>query len=328
MMQATFAGLAIPYSAVQRSIRVVRQQRVLDVRLTHIGKGPRERIEDYRPEPELVESLKGLRAQRHLLALDDDAAELFYLGSSASHAYAAGEGYSFELAHRFSSFDPAADSQRTEDLRDLAVSRLRDLIERDDASEEEIHRFLTENAFLLYHFFPVKGCLMHGDIYAEVPLGDADVADFVGHWCNAGGDNYVLIAVERASQPLIDDSGEPDTALAAALQRVEGWHDWIEKNPALAREIFPGLKKAVSLVFIGRRGSLDEEGRQRLRQMNGDLGGCPYISTYDALLESNDTGAGGGFGIEFHILPGTATRELLPANGTHPNYGPGHPLAG
>ena len=327
MKQATFADLAIPYSTVQKSCRVVRQQRVQDVRLTHIGKGPRDRIEDYRPEPELVQSLKGLRAQRHLLALEDHAAELFYLGSSASHAYAAEEGYSFELSHRFSSFDPAANSQATADRRDLAVSRLHDLVEHKDSTEDDLRRFLTENAFLLYHFFPVKGCLMHGDIYGQVPLGEAHVADFVGHWCNAGGDNYVLIAVGRASQALIDESGEPDSALAAALQRVRDWHGWIEKNPTLARQTFPGFKKAVSLLFVGRRSSLDEAGLKKLRQMNGDLGGCPYVATYDALLDSNDTGAGSGFGIEFHILPGGAVRELLPANGTHPNYGPGHPLA-
>lgn len=327
MKQANFAGLAIPYSAVQSSSRVVRQRRVRDVRLIHRGKGPREHIEDYRPEPELVEALKGLRAQRHLLAFEEGEEELFFLGSSASHSYAATEGYSFELSHRFSSFDPAADSQETADHRDLAVSRLRDLIERDDATEEELRGFLTENAFLLYHFFPVKGCLMHGDIYAEVPLGDSHVADFVGHWCNAGGDNYVLIAVERASTGLFGDSREPGHALTAALNRIQRWHAWIEDNPAPARETFPGLKRAVSLVFLGRRRSLDAEGRQTLRRLNEELGGCPYVSTYDALLDSNDTGAGSGFGIEFQILPGAAIRQLLPAGGTHPNYGPGHPLA-
>jgi len=327
MKQATFAGVAIPYSAVQRSSRVVRQRRVRDVRLVHRGQGPRERIEDYRPEPELVEALKSLRAQPHLLACEESEEELFFLGSSASHSYDAAEGYSFELSHRFSSFDPAVDSQATADLHDLAVSRLRDLVEGDGAPVEDLRGFLTENAFLLYHFFPVKGCLMHGDIYEQVPVGDAHVADFVGHWCNAGGDNYVLIAVERASSGLFDSDGEPDNALAAALQRLRDWHAWIEKNPALAKAAFPGLKKAVSLLFIGRREYLDETGRQKLRQLNEKLGGCPYVATYDALLDSNDGGAGSGFGIEFHILPGSAIRRLLPASGTHPNYGPGHPLA-
>lgn len=328
MKQATFAGVAIPYSAVQRSSRVVRQRRVRDVRLVHRGQGPRERIENYRPEPELVEALKGLREQPHLLTYEDAEEELFFLGSSASHSFATEEGYSFELSHRFSSFDPAAESQDKVDLRDLAVSRLRDLIERDNANEEELRRFLTENAFLLYHFFPVKGCLMHGDIYAQVPLGDSHVADFVGHWwCNAGGDNYVLIAVERASTGLFGDSKEPGHALTAALNRIRRWHAWIEDDPVRARETFPGLKKVVSLVFLGRRRSLDAEGQQTLRQLNEKLGGSPYVSTYDALLDSNDTGAGSGFGIEFQILPGAAIRELLPASGTHPNYGPGHPLA-
>ena len=277
-----------------------------------VGTGPVDYTPDHKPA--ITVSLEEFREKKATLRIDGHEEDVFYLGYGGSAGFCLGEGHSYRYDLSFSSQDPVARRQRTAAFRRDAVDAFRALISNPETREEQIHQFFLKNAFILYHFFPVKGCLVHGEIYSKVPLGNHHVTDFVGHWCNTAGDNYVLIEIEHASHSLFTKNGDPSAALTHAIRQTQDWHTWISDNSAYAREILPGLESAVSLVFIGRRHTLSKRDKRRLRQMNDSYKGCPYISTFDAILDSNDYNRTGGLGIGFQILPGNATKYLEPSD--------------
>ncbi len=283
---AYFATVEIPFFDHHQSERNSFGRPVKMYTLTCKGNGPKEYVDNY--VPELRSKLDPLLGQKGFLRIPQVVeGDFYYVDCAGDYTYAYGDGHTFELGLTFSSLNPALERKWVEDHHDRVVKGFRALLDARDTSEEQLHQYLVDNAFLLYHLFPVKGCLAHGDIYSKVPLGSEYVTDFVGHWCNTGGDNYVLIEIERASVPIFKKHGDPSSALTHAIRQVQDWHAWATDNHAYAAALFAGLRHLVSLVIIGRRRDLDTKQRRRLEELNESLKGHPTVCTFDSLLDSN-----------------------------------------
>jgi hypothetical protein len=181
-------------------------------------------------------------------------------------------------------------------------------------TEEDIHKFLWSNAFLLDLFY--EG----GYMLSKWPLGNKHISDFVvfgyRNWTNDVGIHATLIEIEKPSRKLFTKAGDPASVLTHALRQLQDWKAWHARNsdyfsrtvqsflsPDLATagrikstrsltgfytDLLLGLMdQHVSCSFkiiAGRRADLTLADRIRLDEMNNSLNGIS-IMTYDALLE-------------------------------------------
>ncbi len=205
-----------------------------------------------------------------------------------------------------------------EDEETASARRIRSVLMELDrclqGSEEEVHRFLWSNAFLLDLFY--EG----GYALSKCPLGNSFVTDFVvlGYrtWTNDVGIHATLIELEKPSRKLFTKAGDPAAVLTHALRQVQDWKAWHSRNGEYFRHTVESfmtedlaasrkIRSTRSLsglysemlssvmherlscsfrIIAGRRADLSLGDRIRLDEMNNSLNGIT-IMTYDALLE-------------------------------------------
>ena len=158
--------------------------------------------------------------------------------------------------------------------------------------------------------FPAKGCLDSGTVYSKIPLGNEYATDFVGHWENTTGDNYIFIEIEKPSDRLFGKRGDPSAKLIHAIRQVTDWSAWVADNKSYSEYLMPGIRNPSSVVFLGRAGRLSTPDRRRLSELNESLHHRPFITTFDSLLRSNRSY---GYGVEFNIYDLHELRKLRPS---------------
>lgn len=154
-----------------------------------------------------------------------------------------------------------------------AISELAALLGQDELAEADLQSCLTRNP------------LLFGTNYREVKpkhqLGNQYEMDYA--LVRLGG-IVDLVEIERSTDPLYTQRGDPSARLVHAEQQVLDWLAWIDEHGAYARKYLPGLERPVGYVVIGRDASLGSIGIERLKRRNTALAGSFEILTFDALL--------------------------------------------
>lgn len=157
---------------------------------------------------------------------------------------------------------------------DYSASALERLLLSNTRNENELQRFLTENPILF------------GTEYKRVIPKHKLGAEFEMDYALERHSGIVdLVEIESSNLKLFTKSGNPTKDLVHAEQQVLDWLDWIETNGAYARNNLPGAFSPAGYIIIGRRESLSESDKNRLRRRNLLFRGQLEILTYEDLLD-------------------------------------------
>lgn len=152
------------------------------------------------------------------------------------------------------------------------------LLDTGVAREEELHRFLVAHPVLLDP--------LATELRTKHELGSDFITDFVVRRVN---DEYVVVEIERSTDPLFRADGAPSTALAAAMAQVRDFQSWLSDNLAYAQRKLPNLRRPDGLVVIGRRTGLSTMDGRRLEEENFQRRVNMRIVTFDDLLAQAGT---------------------------------------
>lgn len=136
-----------------------------------------------------------------------------------------------------------------------------DMLKDKTLGEEVYQQFLTEHAGFFFSRH------MGGEdqlVIAKVRLGSEFTTDFViATSVRSLGVNYTLIEIESPHSPAYTAAGVPSSRLNTAVQQVQDWQRWIERNREEAKRLFPSKQfirgddpNFSYMVVIGRRENL------------------------------------------------------------------------
>jgi hypothetical protein len=149
-------------------------------------------------------------------------------------------------------------------------------------SEAPIHAFLERNPVLLSQILGGG----HGRwIFSKSRLGAEHVPDFMLCEKDSGGYHWTLLELENPHFPPLTQSGEQSAKLTHAIQQVRDWRIWLRKNIQYAQQElgFVDLDSDFQgIVVIGRRRSLNDEHRERYRELSN---GRITVMSFDRLLD-------------------------------------------
>lgn len=155
-----------------------------------------------------------------------------------------------------------------------SASELEQLLLSNTRNENVLQRCLTENPIL----FETE----YKQIIPKHKLGSEFEMDYALERHSGLVD---LVEIESSNLKLFTRAGNPSKDLVHAEQQVLDWLDWIETNGAYARNNLPGAFSPAGYIIIGRRKSLSELDRNRLRRRNLLFRGQLEILTYEDLLD-------------------------------------------
>lgn len=145
------------------------------------------------------------------------------------------------------------------------------LLDSNPKREEVLQSFLKENPVLL--------CPTYTMVRPKLQIG-ARVTDFV---FQAASGDYLLVELEKSTDPLFIQSGDTSSKLNHARDQISDWRRYIEDNLSTVQHELglPGISSnPKGLIVIGRAQSLSEENRRKLVTLEN---GSPRtkIMTYD-----------------------------------------------
>ena len=163
----------------------------------------------------------------------------------------------------------------------MAIERLREilseygrLLEQSPIQEHVLQTYLTNHPILLDPSYRV--------VHSGFRLGAEYVADFVVETYDG---NYILVEIEKPTDRLYLNNGDPSSALTHAEQQVLNWQSWVRQNIAYLRyESNLIMNDPEGLVVIGRRSQLSDDEMQKLDERNRSLRGHLQIVTFDTLV--------------------------------------------
>ena len=159
-----------------------------------------------------------------------------------------------------------------ERLREILNEYMR-LLEQSPIQEHVLQTYLTNYPILLNPSYRV--------VHSKFRLGGEYVADFVVETYDG---NYVLVEIEKPTDRLYLNNGDPSSALTHAEQQVLNWQSWVRQNVAYLRyQSNLMMNDPEGLVIIGRRSQLNGDQIQKLDERNRSLRGHLQIVTFDTL---------------------------------------------
>ncbi len=161
-----------------------------------------------------------------------------------------------------------------------SIARFEQLLESAE-SEEAIHSFLSHHTYFFNGLLRLYGA---SPLYSKVRLGSDHEVDFAFFDTNSYGPEWVLIEIEHPKRTLFNKNGDNSAILSHALRQVEDWHGWVHRHLDYAKKLMPHIEYPMCHIFLGRRESLTDEHRKRLRRLNFERRASVQVHTYDSLL--------------------------------------------
>jgi hypothetical protein len=159
-----------------------------------------------------------------------------------------------------------------ERLREILSEYMR-LLEQSPVREHVLQTYLTNHPILLNPSYRA--------VHPQFRLGAEYVADFVIETYDG---NYTLVEIEKPTDRLYLNNGDPSSALTHAEQQVLNWQNWVRQNVAYLRyESNLVMNDPEGLAVIGRRSQLNGDEIQKLDERNRSLRGHLQIVTFDTL---------------------------------------------
>lgn len=154
-----------------------------------------------------------------------------------------------------------------------STEKYKDLIYKENLSEEVYHKFLKENPFLLEAF--------HSKIWSKPRFGELFQPDFV---IKNIDNNYTIIEIEKPSLQIITKNGNLSSQATHAKKQALEYREWAISNNAYAKERFSDIWRPSCLVIIGLESKLTESQKERLKQENEATQGILKIVGFDWIL--------------------------------------------
>ncbi|MET3025336.1 Shedu anti-phage system protein SduA domain-containing protein [Flavobacterium sp. UW10123] len=154
-----------------------------------------------------------------------------------------------------------------------STEKYKDLIYKENLSEEIYHKFLNENPFLLEAF--------HSKIWSKPRFGELLQPDFV---IKAIDNNYTIIELEKPSLQIITKNGNLSSHATHAKKQALEYREWAISNNTYAKERFSDIWRPSCLVIIGLESKLTESQKVRLKQENESTQGILKIVGFDWIL--------------------------------------------
>jgi hypothetical protein len=159
-----------------------------------------------------------------------------------------------------------------ERLREILSEYMR-LLEQSPVREHVLQTYLTNHPILLNPSYRA--------VHPQFRLGAEYVADFVIETYDG---NCTLVEIEKPTDRLYLNNGDPSSALTHAEQQVLNWQSWVRQNVANLRyESNLVMNDPEGLAVIGRRSQLNGDEIQKLDERNRSLRGHLQIVTFDTL---------------------------------------------
>jgi hypothetical protein len=159
-----------------------------------------------------------------------------------------------------------------EQLRQI-LDEYMQLIGQSSIRESALQNYLKDHPILLEP--------SHRFVHSQFRLGAEYVADFVIETYDS---RYKVVEIEKSTDELYLNNGDPSSALTHAEQQVLDWQAWIRQNIAYLRyEAKVTMNDPEGLVIIGQRSQMSEDDIQRLAGRNLNMRGRLEVITFDDL---------------------------------------------
>jgi SEC-C motif len=123
---------------------------------------------------------------------------------------------------------------------------------------------------------------VHLRCYTQIPLGEAEVAEFLLLAQEEEGLVYVFVKLEGANDVYFTEAGTGSDIFLRGKEKMAAWESWLAQNKTrISPKIPEGSKVRLQLV-IGRNSTLSYLQRKELRAMS--TGASWVFSTYDDLV--------------------------------------------
>ena len=146
------------------------------------------------------------------------------------------------------------------------------------SNEEEVQDFLKNNPVLLYPAY--------SRVEAKFKLGKDYITDFVFVVQTRHGKEWVLVEIERPNKELFTQDGRVSHKFTQAQNQLLDWELWVEKNQVYLQQDFPGIRRPVYHLVIGRNIEMTSDEREKLRTLEKPN---HVYSTYDDIVEQFET---------------------------------------
>jgi Domain of unknown function (DUF4263) len=197
-------------------------------------------------------------------------------GLSRREALSPGEMRVLQVALEQRSAEHAEAAKVLAGLR-AGIKELGELLTREKVVEAELQSCLTRNPLLFgTHYREVKPKHCLGNQY-EMDYALVRLAGFVD-----------LVEIERSSDSVYNQRGDPSGRLVHAEQQVLDWLAWIDEHASYARKYLPGVERPAGYIVIGRDSALSGAGREKLTRRNAAFAGRLEILTFDDLARRAD----------------------------------------
>lgn len=178
-------------------------------------------------------------------------------------------------------------------LAHKTVTELRQLVDQ-RTHERELQAFLQKNPWLL-----VAEQIDPPFLIAQFPLGPDHRCDFAYFFRYSSGEYLKLIEIESPRLEIFNRSDEFTDHFNHALQQLEDWSSWCQRNPSsiasLLEPLFeqgfvhslPGVTRIRLLLLAGRRTQiLNARRRRRWQERINRLPANTEVRTWDGFIES------------------------------------------
>lgn len=166
-------------------------------------------------------------------------------------------------------------SQTSINISSGMIEEFRDLIKR-ELREEEYQIFLKEH--------PVFLNSLAKQIVDKRKLGDDYITDFVIHLIN---EEYVLVEIEKPQDNIFTANNDFTSKFTHAFGQVLDFINWIELNISYAQTKLPGIKSPKGMLIMGRRDTMTEEQKLKLKKYNENSHSIEVL-TFDDLLSNSE----------------------------------------
>ena len=119
------------------------------------------------------------------------------------------------------------------------------------------------------------------DVHPQALLGAEYRTDFV---IETYDKLYKLVEIEKPTDRLYLNNGDPSSALTHAEQQVLDWQGWVRRNLAYLRdELHLPMNDPEGLIIIGLRSQMTQDEIRRLEERNISRRGRIKVITFDDL---------------------------------------------
>ncbi|MEK7281476.1 MAG: Shedu anti-phage system protein SduA domain-containing protein [Chloroflexota bacterium] len=158
----------------------------------------------------------------------------------------------YERGHLAAGGSLRNDSVKThQQLQQQHIEAFTSLI-RTAATEEELHKFIKQNRYLLTRkIHPAH----HGQFcISKAKFGSQYIADFLIAGLDSAGLWWYGVELESPRKRMFTQNGDPTKELSHAIRQIEDWRGWLRQNIQYAQESYPGIDAELPCyVIMGSR---------------------------------------------------------------------------